>query len=147
MDYLKVIAEELKTCVIATIDENDRPVTCVIDIMDYDEQGLYFMTGKGKGLYNRLQNNPYVGITLMRGSVTTECLAVSVRGHAAETGPDRLKILFDKNPMMYKLYPDEEKWEEVGLTVFRIDSGTVEWLTMSQEKMNRELFAFGEKDE
>ena len=52
MDYLKVIAEELKTCVIATIDENDRPVTCVIDIMDYDEQGLYFMTGKGKARYN-----------------------------------------------------------------------------------------------
>ena len=53
-EALRIIAEELKTCVIATVDGDNRPVTAVIDIMDYDENGLYFLTGRGKGLYNRL---------------------------------------------------------------------------------------------
>ncbi|MBQ3370757.1 MAG: pyridoxamine 5'-phosphate oxidase family protein [Mogibacterium sp.] len=141
-ECLRAIAEDLKTCVIATIDEDNKPVTAVIDIMDHDENGLYFLTGKGKGLYNRLQHCPYVAVTLTKGSLDTEYLAVSLRGHAVEAGPDRLPVLFEKNPFMYKLYPDSSKWEDAGLTVFNIDTGSVEWLTMSGPKMNREIITF-----
>ncbi|MBQ9420669.1 MAG: pyridoxamine 5'-phosphate oxidase family protein [Lachnospiraceae bacterium] len=142
-EALRIIAEELKTCVIATVDEDNRPVTAVIDIMDHDENGLYFLTGRGKGLYNRLQHSPYVAVTLTRGSLDTEYLAVSVRGHAVEAGPARLKRLFQKNPFMYKMYPDPAKWEAAGLTVFCIDSGSVEWLTMKGPDMKREIINFG----
>ena len=38
----------------ATVDENGLPVTCAIDMMDSDENGLYFLTAKGKGFYDRL---------------------------------------------------------------------------------------------
>ncbi len=143
-ECLRVIAEELKTCIIATIDDNNRPVTCVIDIMDHDDNGLYFITGTGKGLYSRLKHNPFVGITLVKGEVSTEYLAVSLRGHTEEVGTDRLKTLFEKNPVMYKLYPDETKWKEQGLTVFRIGSGSIEWLIMSTERMDREILQFGQ---
>lgn len=143
-EYLRIIAEDLKTCVIATVDADGRPVTCVIDIMDHDDEGLYFITGRGKALYSRLMNSPYVGITLMKGDAETEYLAVSIRGHAEETGTGMLRMLFDKNPVMYKLYPDQTKWEEQGLTVFRIDSGSVEWLAMSTERTEREIFTFGD---
>ena len=34
---------------------NGEPVTCAIDIMDYDTDGLYFLTAKGKNFYNRLK--------------------------------------------------------------------------------------------
>lgn len=129
-------------CVIATVDEDNKPVTAVIDIMDHDENGLYFLTGRGKGLYQRLMHNPYVAVTLTQGSLDTEYLAVSLRGHATESGPDRLKALFDKNPFMYKMYPDPAKWEDAGLTVFCIDSGSVEWLTMCGPEMNREIIRF-----
>ncbi len=141
-EALRIIAEELKTCVIATVDEDNRPVTAVIDIMDHDENGLYFLTGRGKGLYNRLQHSPYVAVTLTRGSLDTEYLAVSVRGHAVEAGPARLKRLFQKNPFMYKMYPDPAKGEAAGLTVFCIDSGSVEWLTMTGPDMKREIINF-----
>ena len=141
-EALRIIAEELKTCVIATVDEDNRPVTAVIDIMDHDENGLYFLTGRGKGLYNRLQHSPYVAATLTRGSLDTEYLAVSVRGHAVEAGPARLERLFQKNPFMYKMYPDPAKWEAAGLTVFCIDSGSVEWLTMTGPDMKREIISF-----
>lgn len=45
-DYLKYIAEEIHTTVFATVDKEGRPVTCAIDMMDYDENGLYFLTAK-----------------------------------------------------------------------------------------------------
>ena len=42
MDYLKYLTKEIHSTVMATVDENALPVTCAIDIMDYDENGLYF---------------------------------------------------------------------------------------------------------
>lgn len=141
-ECLRIIAEELKTCVIATVDNDNKPVTAVIDIMDYNDEGLYFLTGIGKGLYTRLQHSPYVAVTLTRGSLDTEYLAVSLRGHAHEVGPDRLTVLFEKNQFMYKMYPDPSKWADSGLTVFCIDSGSIEWLRMRGPEINREIIQF-----
>lgn len=142
-EYLKTIAEDIKTCVIATVDENGHPVTCVIDIMDHDEKGLYFLTGRGKGLYSRLMNNPHMAFTQMQGDINTEMLAISVRGYAEEVGPDRLQTLFEKNPFMYELYPDKSQWEAQGLTVFRISSGSCEWLLMGKDVFDRKIISFG----
>ena len=47
-DYLKYIVEKIHSTVFATVNREGRPVTCAIDIMDYDESGLYFLTAKGK---------------------------------------------------------------------------------------------------
>ena len=58
------------------------------------------------------------------------------------SGPDRLEVLSRKNPFMYKMYPDPSKWVESGLTVFCIDSGSVEWLTMTGPHMQREIINF-----
>ena len=97
-DYLKLIVEELHTSVMATVDENGYPVTAAIDIMDYDDESLYFLTARGKSLYTRLKNNGHLAITLMKGTDTMHTLAVSGKGCAAEIGPDRLPELFEKNP-------------------------------------------------
>lgn len=48
MEYLRYLVQERHSTVVATLDENGLPVTCAIDIMDYDENGLYFLTAKGK---------------------------------------------------------------------------------------------------
>lgn len=50
-DYLKTIVEKIHSAVFATVDSEGRPVTCAIDIMNYDENGLYFLTAKGKNFY------------------------------------------------------------------------------------------------
>ncbi len=39
-DYLRILREEIHSTVIATVDENGRPVTRVIDIMLTDENSL-----------------------------------------------------------------------------------------------------------
>ena len=54
MTYLKYLVQEIHSTVVATVDENGLPVTCAIDIMDYDENGLYFLTAKGKGFITAL---------------------------------------------------------------------------------------------
>ena len=45
-DYLKYIVEKIHSTVFATVDREGRPVTCAIDIMDYDESGLSFLRGR-----------------------------------------------------------------------------------------------------
>ena len=45
-DYLKYIVEQIHSVIVATVDEYGLPVTCVIDMMYSDENGLYFLTAR-----------------------------------------------------------------------------------------------------
>lgn len=101
-NYLKYIVEEIHSTVFATVDKNGHPVTCAIDIMDYDESGLYFLTATGKNFYRRLKNNENIAFTAMKGEDTLSCVAVSVQGKVKEIGPDKIPELFRKNPYMEK---------------------------------------------
>lgn len=51
-DYFAFLVDEIHSVIAATVDENGLPVTCAIDIMDWDENGLYFLTAKGKNFYH-----------------------------------------------------------------------------------------------
>lgn len=53
-DYLSFIVNEIHTTVVATVDDEGLPVTAAIDMMDCDENSLYFLTAKGKSFYDRL---------------------------------------------------------------------------------------------
>lgn len=141
IDYLKYIVDEIHSTVFATVDKAGRPVTCAIDMMDCDENGLYFLTAKGKSFYRRLKQNPHVAFTAMKGEDTMSRVAVSVQGRAEEIGPDRLPDLFAKNPYMAKIYPDESS--RSALTVFRICEGTGEWFDLSKTPVERASFSFG----
>ncbi len=44
IDYFRILTNEIHSVITATVDENGLPVTCAIDIMDFDENGLYFLT-------------------------------------------------------------------------------------------------------
>ena len=106
--YLKYIMEEIHSTVFATVDSEGRPVTCAIDIMDYDESGLYFLTAKGKSFYDRLKKKGYIALTGMKGKSTMSCAAISLRGKVKELGNTLLPRLFEKNPYMWKIYPTQE---------------------------------------
>ena len=140
-DYLKYIVAEIHSTVFATVNSEGRPVTCAIDIMDYDESGLYFLTAKGKNFYDRLKSNENIAFTAMKGEDTLSCVAVSVQGRAKEIGPDRLLDLFRKNSYMAKIYPDERS--RSALTVFKIYEGTGEWFDLSKLPIERAGFSFG----
>ena len=144
-EYFSFIVDEIHSTVIATVDDNDLPVTCAIDIMDFDENGLYFLTAKGKGFYDRLKKQNFIALTGMRGRDTLSCVAVSVRGKVREIGSTLLPILFQKNPYMNEIYPTVESMS--ALSVFQLYEGSGEWFDLSKKPIERASFTFGgEKD-
>ena len=141
VDYLKYLVETIHTTVVATVDDDGLPATAAIDMMDYDENGLYFLTAKGKGFYDRLVNRGAVALTGINGTDTMSCVAVSIRGRVRESGSALLPRLFEKNPYMSEIYPTAES--QTALTVFQIYEGSGEWFDLSKKPIERAAFTFG----
>ena len=139
--YLKYLVEEIHTTVVATVDSEGLPVTAAIDMMDFDEKGLYFLTAKGKSFYDRLTKRGYMALTAVKGADTMTSVAVSVRGKVKEIGESFLPRLFEKNPYMCDIYPTKESRR--ALTVFQIYEGNGEWFDLSKKPIERASFTFG----
>ncbi len=64
IDIFHILQQDIHSTVFATVDENGLPQTCAIDLMLADEEGLYFLTARGKSFYERLdeilEQNPYM---------------------------------------------------------------------------------------
>ena len=140
-DYLEYIVEQIHSTVVATVDEDGLPVTCVIDMMYADETGLYFLTAKGKGFYKRLKDKGFIALSGKNGEDTMSCVAVSFRGKVKEIGSDMLDFLFEKNPYMFEIYPNEDSRK--ALTVFQLYEGSGEWFDLSKKPIERDSFSFG----
>ena len=87
-DYLAYLVEEIHTTVVATVDDAGLPVTAAIDMMDADEGGVYFLTARGKGFYDRLKKRGVLALTGMKGEDTMHCAALSIRGKVRELESD-----------------------------------------------------------
>jgi len=144
MNYLRYLEKEIHSVIMATVDENGLPVTCAIDMMDSDENGLYFLTAKGKGFSDRLKRNGYVALTGMKGNDTLSCVAVSVRAKVQEIGSASLQRLFEKNPYMNEIYPTEQSRQ--ALTVFQLYEGSGEWFDLSKKPIERTSFTLGNQE-
>ena len=140
-DYMSFIVEKIHTTVAATVDEDGLPVTCVIDMMYADDDGLYFLTAKGKNFYKRLKEQGFLALSGTKGEDTMSCTAVSVRGKVKEIGSEMLPILFEHNPYMNEIYPTKESIK--ALTVFKIYEGSGEWFDLSKKPIERANFTFG----
>ena len=64
---LHILQQEIHSTVFATLDDKGLPQTCVIDLMLADEDGLYFLTARGKSFYSRLMARPFVALSGMKG--------------------------------------------------------------------------------
>ena len=143
-DYLYYISDVIHRTIVATVDDEGLPVTAAIDMMDSDENGLYFLTAKGKGFYDRLNKRGFLALTAMKGEDTMSSVAVSVRGKVKELGYEMIPQLFEKNPYMKEIYPTEESMKV--LTVFQIYEGTGEWFDLSKKPIERASFSFGSRN-
>ena len=141
----RYIVKEIHTTIVATTDDDGLPVTAAIDMMDSDENSLYFLTAKGKSFYDRLIKRGFLALTAVKGEDTMHSEAVSVRGKVREIGPERIPDLFRKNPYMNEIYPKPESRQ--ALTVFRIYEGTGEWFDLSKKPIERASFSFGGAEE
>lgn len=104
-DYFAFLVDEIHSVIAATVDENGLPVTCAIDIMDWDENGLYFLTAKGKNFYHRLKRQKYIALTGVKGEDTMSSTALSIGGKVTEVGAERLLQLFRKIRICTKFTP------------------------------------------
>ena len=143
-EYLRYIVSEIHRTVAATTDDEGLPVTCAIDMMDADDNSLYFLTAKGKSFYDRLVNRGFIAFTAMKGEDTMTSVAVSVRGKVRELGFERIPALLEKNPYMYEIYPTGESRR--ALTAFQIYEGSGEWFDLSKKPIERAGFAFGKAE-
>lgn len=78
-EYLAYIVNEIHTTIVATVDDEGLPVTAAIDMMDSDENALYFLTAKGKDFYDRLKKRRFLALTAIKGQDTTSSTACSFR--------------------------------------------------------------------
>lgn len=141
LDILTFLQQDIHSTVFATVDEEGKPQTCVIDVMLVDEHGLYFLTARGKSFYDRLIKRPFVAISGIKGEETLSSLSISLRGDVRGIGTKRLDEIFEKNPYMAKLYPTVQSRE--ALEVFQIYRGEGEYFDLSQQPPFRQSFSFG----
>ena len=139
--YLDFIVKEIHTTIVATVDDDGLPVTAAIDMMATDENGLYFLTAKGKSFYDRLFKRGFLALTAIKGESTMTSVAVSIRGKVRELGYGKIPELFSRNPYMHEIYPTEESMH--ALTVFQIYEGAGEWFDLSKKPIERASFSFG----
>ena len=143
--YFRYLIDEIHTTIVATVTDDGLPVTAAIDMMDCDENSMYFLTAKGKSFYDRLTKRGYIALTGIKGENTMTSVAVSVRGKVREVGYDLIPKLFEKNPYMREIYPTEESRK--ALTAFQIYEGGGEWFDLSKKPIERASFTFGEAEQ
>ncbi len=137
MDYLRILVDEIHSTTVATIGSDGHPQTRIIDMMYYDEDGVYFLTAKGKAFYDQLMKQQYVAI-----SATKNKIAVSLRGKVKNIGKKNLDIMFDRNPYMKDIYPGDTR---DALEVFCLCEAQGEYFDISNpSKIVRDTIMIGE---
>ena len=122
-DYLKYLVETIHSATVATIGADGHPQTRVIDMMLWDEQGVYFLTARGKAFYEQLMEQGYVALSATRDNVS-----ISLRGKIQNIGGEKLDEIFEKNPYMQEIYPGDTR---AALEVFRLYEAEGEYFDIS----------------
>ncbi len=138
MNYLKILVEDIHSVVVATMDQNNKPITRVIDMMLYDENGLYFLTAKGKEFYKQLMEQEYMSLSCIKDKKS-----ISLSGSIRNIGHEKLDEIFDKNEYMKSIYPDDSR--EV-LEVFQIYKAQGQYFDISNPShIERGIISIGEE--
>ena len=139
VEYIKILVEEIHSTTVATIGADGHPQTRVIDMMHYDEAGVYFLTAKGKAFYDQIMEQGYIAV-----SATKEKKAVSLRGKIKNIGKQNLDIMFEKNPYMKEIYPGNTR---EALEVFCLYEAQGEYFDISDpSNIVRESIVIGEQE-
>ena len=99
-DYLTLLVDDIHSTIVATIDTEGHPQARVIDMMLWDNDGVYFLTAKGMAFYAQLMAQNYIAL-----SATKDKRSISLRGKIKNIHSAKLDAIFEKNPYMKKIYP------------------------------------------
>ena len=135
-DYLRLLVEDIHTVAVATVGTDGRPRLRAIDIMLWDEDGVYFLTARGKSFYAELMDQRFVALTGIKGKIS-----VSLRGEVQDIGGERLDEIFEKNPYMKEIYPGRTR---EALAVFHLCKAVGEYFDISvPSRVRRDPFSVG----
>ena len=136
-DYLKILVEDIHSVTVATIGADGHPQTRVIDMMLWDENGVYFLTAKGKAFYAQLMEQDFIAL-----SAAKDKISVSLRGKIKNIGSERLDEIFVKNPYMQSIYPGDTRG---ALEVFCLYEAQGEYFDISDPAhVRRDSFTIGQ---
>ncbi len=137
--YLQMLVEDIHSATIATIGSDGHPQTRTIDMMLWDEKGVYFLTAKGKAFYTQLMEQKYIAL-----SATKDKKSVSLRGKVQNIGAEKLDEIFEKNPYMQKIYPDDTR---EALEVFQLYEAIGEYFDISDPShVTRDSIVIGQPE-
>ncbi|MCD8108880.1 MAG: 4Fe-4S binding protein [Clostridiales bacterium] len=139
LDYLKMLVKDIHSTTVATIGADGHPQTRTIDMMLWDEKGVYFLTAKGKAFYTQLMEQKYIAL-----SATKDKKSVSLRGRIQNIGSEKLDEIFEKNPYMQKIYPGDTR---SALEVFRLYEASGEYFDISDPShVTRDSIVIGQPE-
>lgn len=135
--YLKKLVEEFHSATVATIGADGHPQTRVIDMMLWDDKGVYFLTARGKEFYRQVMEQQFIAV-----SATKDKASVSLRGRVKNIGSEKLDEIFEKNAYMQKIYPGDTR---AALEVFCVYEAEGEYFDISDPvHVVRERIVIGE---
>lgn len=137
MNYQKILVEKIHSTAVATVNAQGRPVNRIIDMMLEKDGKLYFLTAKGKEFYEQLMDQCYVSIVGLKDQAS-----ISLHGTIRNIGKQYLNEIFEKNPYMKEIYPDDRRDP---LEVFELYEGEGEYFDISMTPIVRESFVIGNK--
>lgn len=140
---LQILQQDIHTVIMATSDLQGKVYTCAIDLMLLENESLYFLTARGKSFYQRLMNNHYVALTGLKVEDTMSSIAISLQGKVKNIGHDKLALIFQENPYMQEIYPDEIARDV--LEVFEIYQYDLEYFDLSQKPIYRQSFSVNQE--
>ena len=123
-NYLKILVEDMHSAIVATVDAAGRPQTRAIDMMLWDEAGLYFLTARGKEFYRQLMEQGYIALSAVKDKKS-----ISLRGKIRSIHQEKLEEIFEKNIYMQQIYPEGTR---DALEVFRLYEAEGEFFDISE---------------
>ena len=130
------LLREIKSVVFATLNAG-QPAARIIDVMLAEDDGLYFLTARGKSFYRQLTANHRVAICGMNQDYTTVRVVGDIKFCNDRGVIDKI---FERNPIMKDLYPGEK--HDI-LEGFHLHRGKGEIFDLSTHPPKRERFGFG----
>ena len=130
------LLREVKSVSVATLNDG-IPDVRIADVMLAEDDGLYFITARGKPYYRQLKASNRIAICAMDKNYVT----VRISGIIQFCGDEKaIKRIFESNPILETLYPGDTK--DI-LEAFHLYQGKGEIFDLSTEPPGRERFAFG----
>lgn len=128
-EVMKVLQEQMKVAVFATVDEDNKPHARYAHIGVANEKGVFFMTHPKTNFYRQMQHNPHVAITAMSedGYLVQ---VIRIEGKVRQVGREHLQEILKDNPYVKHVYPNES--ERQGAQVFQLYQGEGFYHSMTQ---------------